>query len=185
MQRLGLRRMFTKLEQRSWLKLKQAGIKQQKSYRGLEEACGTAALPYRTVARWVQAFRCRPLRPDNQQNRGCQRHHARPHRWERVLHNFGEYIECLWKYELCRCAVSKVTADLPKLKFHPIVFRNKIKLFFVVYISTYVKINTSVRRMLRLLTVDRPPLPRNFGVKCRIVFFKISDLKLPIFLQFI
>ena len=49
--------MFTKLEKRSWLKLKQAGAKQQKSYRGLEEACGTAGLPYRTVARWVQAFR--------------------------------------------------------------------------------------------------------------------------------
>ena len=72
--------MVTKLEQRSWLKLKQAGAKQQKSYRGLEEACGTA---------------------------------------ERVLHNFGEYIEGLWKYELCRCAVSKVTAALPKLKFQP------------------------------------------------------------------
>ena len=50
-QRLGLTRMFTKLEQRSWLKLKQAGAKQQKRYRGLEEACGTAALPYRTVAK--------------------------------------------------------------------------------------------------------------------------------------
>ena len=42
-----------------------------------------------------------------------------PHRWERVLHNFGEYIEVLLKYELCRCAVSKVTAALPKLKFQP------------------------------------------------------------------
>ena len=41
------------------------------------------------------------------------------HRWERGLHNFGEYIEGLWKYELCRCAVSKVTAALPKLKFQP------------------------------------------------------------------
>ena len=77
-QRLGLRRIFTKLEQCSWLKLKQAGAKQQNSYRGLEEACGTTALPYRTVARWVQAFRYRPLRPDHQQNRGCQRHHATP-----------------------------------------------------------------------------------------------------------
>ena len=111
--------MFTKLEQRSWLKLKQAGAKQQKSYRGLEEACGTTALPYRTAARWVQAFRCRPLRPDHQQNRGCQRHHATPSSLERVLHNFGEYIEGLWKYELCRCAVSKATAALPKLQFQP------------------------------------------------------------------
>ena len=119
MQRLGLRRMFTKLEQRSWLKLKQAGAKQQKSYRGLEEAWGSAALPYRTVARWVQAFRCRPLRPDHQQNRGCQRYHATLSSLGTVLHTFGEYIEGLWKYELCRCAVSKVTAALPKLKFQP------------------------------------------------------------------
>ena len=114
--------MFTKLEQRSWLKLKQAGAKQWKSYWGLDEACGTAALPYRTVARWVQAFRCRPLRPDHQQNRGCQGIMRLPHRWERVLHNFGEYIEGLWKYELCRSAVSKVTAALPKLKFQPSYF---------------------------------------------------------------
>ena len=119
-QRLGLRRMFTKLEQRSWLKLKQAGAKQQKSYWGMEEACGTAALPYRTVARWVQAFRCRPLRPDHQHSTGAAKGIMRLlHRWERVLHNFGEYIEGLWKYELCRCAVSKVTAVLPKLKFQP------------------------------------------------------------------
>ena len=42
-----------------------------------------------------------------------------PHRWECVLRNFGEYIEGLRKYELCRCAVSKVTAALPKVKFQP------------------------------------------------------------------
>ena len=42
-----------------------------------------------------------------------------PHRWERVLHNFGVYIEGLWEYELCRYAVSKVTAALPKLKLQP------------------------------------------------------------------
>ena len=41
------------------------------------------------------------------------------HRWERIQHNVGEYIEGLWKYELCRCAVSKVSAALPKLKFQP------------------------------------------------------------------
>ena len=83
--------MFTKLEQRSSLKLKQAGAKQQKSYQGLEEA----ALPYRTVARWVQAFRCRPLRPDHQQKGAAKGIMRLPHRWERVLHNFGEYIEGL------------------------------------------------------------------------------------------
>ena len=111
--------MFTKLEQRSWLKLKQTGAKQQKSYRGLEEACGTAALPYRTAARWVQAFRCRLLRPDHQKTGAAKGIMRLPHRWELVLHNFGEYIEGLWKYVLCRCAVSKVTAALPKLKFQP------------------------------------------------------------------
>ena len=46
-----------------------------------------------------------------------------PHHWERVLHNFGEYIEGLRKYELCRRAVSKVTAALPKLKFQPLYYQ--------------------------------------------------------------
>ena len=76
--------MLNKLEQRSWLKLKQAGAKQQKSYRGLEEVCDTAALPYRTVARWTI------------NKTGAAKGIVRlPHRWERVLHNFGEYIEGL------------------------------------------------------------------------------------------
>ena len=115
--------MFTKLEQRSWLKLKQAGAKQQKSYRGLEEVCGTAALPYRTVARWVQTFRCRPLRPDHQQNRGLPKASCDSLIAGNVFYiTLGEYIEGLWKYELCRCAVSKVTEALPKLKFQPSYF---------------------------------------------------------------
>jgi len=42
-----------------------------------------------------------------------------PHRWEHVLHNVGEYIEGLWKFEHCRFAVLKVTAALPQLKFQP------------------------------------------------------------------
>ena len=87
--------MFTKLEQPSWLKLKQAGTKHQKSYRGLEEACGTAALPYRTAASWVQAFLCRPLRKDHQQTGAAKGIMRLPHRWERVLRNGGEYIEGL------------------------------------------------------------------------------------------
>jgi len=57
-QRLGLRRIFTKSEQRSWLKIEAGrGKTARECYRGLVEVCGTAALPYRTVARWVQAFR--------------------------------------------------------------------------------------------------------------------------------
>jgi len=49
--------MFTKLEQRSWLKIEAGrGKTARECYQGLVEVCGTAALPYRTVARWVQAF---------------------------------------------------------------------------------------------------------------------------------
>ena len=47
-----------KLEQRSWLKIEAGrGKTARECHRGLVEVCGTAALPYRTVARWVQAFR--------------------------------------------------------------------------------------------------------------------------------
>ncbi|KAJ4450833.1 hypothetical protein ANN_02264 [Periplaneta americana] len=50
--------MFTKLEQRSWIKIEVArGRSAQECFQGLREACGDAALPYRTVARWVKAFR--------------------------------------------------------------------------------------------------------------------------------
>ena len=50
--------MFTKLEQRSWLKIEAGrGKTARECYRGLVAVCGTAALPYRTVARWVKAFR--------------------------------------------------------------------------------------------------------------------------------
>jgi len=49
--------MFTKLEQRSWLKIEAGrGKTARECYRGLVEVYGMAALPYRTVARWVQAF---------------------------------------------------------------------------------------------------------------------------------
>ncbi|KAJ4433002.1 hypothetical protein ANN_15259 [Periplaneta americana] len=50
--------MFTKLEQRSWIKIEVTrGRSAQECFQGLREACGDAALPYRTVARWVKAFR--------------------------------------------------------------------------------------------------------------------------------
>ncbi|PNF14876.1 hypothetical protein B7P43_G05136 [Cryptotermes secundus] len=50
--------MFTKQEQRSWLKIEVArGRSARNCYQGLREACGDAALPYRTVARWVKLFR--------------------------------------------------------------------------------------------------------------------------------
>ena len=50
--------MFSKREQRTWLKIECArGRTARECHQGLQEACGAAALPYRTVARWVAAFR--------------------------------------------------------------------------------------------------------------------------------
>ena len=49
--------MFTKVEQRSWIKIEVArGRSAQECFQGLREACGDAELPYRTVARWIKAF---------------------------------------------------------------------------------------------------------------------------------
>ena len=50
--------MFTKLKQRSWIKIEVARCRSiQGCFQGLREACRDAALPYRTVAWWVIAFR--------------------------------------------------------------------------------------------------------------------------------
>lgn len=50
--------MFSKQEQRIWLKIECArGRNARQCHQGLREACGADALPYRTVARWVQAFK--------------------------------------------------------------------------------------------------------------------------------
>ena len=50
--------MFSKLEQRSWIKIEVArGKNARECHYGLREACGDDALPYRTVARWVATFR--------------------------------------------------------------------------------------------------------------------------------
>ena len=49
--------MFTKLEQHSWIKIEVArGRSTHDCFQGLREACGTAALLYRTVAQWIKAF---------------------------------------------------------------------------------------------------------------------------------
>ncbi|KAJ4435406.1 hypothetical protein ANN_18021 [Periplaneta americana] len=49
--------MFAKLEQRFWIKIEMSrGRSAQECFQGVREACGNAALPYRTVARWVKAF---------------------------------------------------------------------------------------------------------------------------------
>ncbi|KAJ4426711.1 hypothetical protein ANN_26509 [Periplaneta americana] len=49
--------ILTQLEQRSWIKIEMAqGRSAQECFQGPREACGDAALPYRTVARWVKAY---------------------------------------------------------------------------------------------------------------------------------
>ena len=49
--------MFTKLDQRSWIKIEVArGHSTQECFQGLREACDNAALPYCTVAEWVKVF---------------------------------------------------------------------------------------------------------------------------------
>ena len=64
--------MFTKQEQRTWLKIQcSRGHTARQCHEGLVEACGDVALPYRMVARCVRAF-----------NEGCDniKHMARPGR---------------------------------------------------------------------------------------------------------
>ena len=109
--------MSTKLEQCSWLKLKQAGEKQQ---RVTEDWKRLAVWQHYRIGQLQGGFK--PSAVDHSvrtiNKTGAAKCTMRLlHRSERVLHNFGGYIEGLWKYELCRCAVSKVTAALPKLKF--------------------------------------------------------------------
>jgi len=91
--------MFSKQEQRSWIKIECArGRTARQSHQGLQEACGEFALPYRTVARWVKAL--------NEGRQAVDRYIPTinttgaaegilglPHRWQRVVHNVGDYIE--------------------------------------------------------------------------------------------
>ncbi|PNF35582.1 hypothetical protein B7P43_G02399 [Cryptotermes secundus] len=66
--------MFTKQEQRSWIKIEVArGCSVRNCYQGLREACGDAALPYRAVARWVKLFR------EGRDAVQASRHSGRPH----------------------------------------------------------------------------------------------------------
>jgi len=80
--------MFTKLEQRSWLKIEAGrGKTARECYRGLVEVCGTAALPYRTVARWVQAFRA------GRQNATDQPRPGRPSATEAQVSSVAKLLE--------------------------------------------------------------------------------------------
>ena len=72
-----------------------------------------------------------------------------PHRWERVLHKFGEYVEGLWKYELCRCALSKVRSSVAKIKIPTLVhFTGSCK--FVCSITHLVNDKLSYPRQLKI-----------------------------------
>ena len=49
--------MFSKQERRSWIKIECVRRRTAlQCHKGLQEACGESALPYRTVAGWVKAF---------------------------------------------------------------------------------------------------------------------------------
>ena len=77
------------------VKIEQAVAKQQKSYRGLEEACGTAHCRIGQLQGGVKPSAVdRSVRTINKTGaaKGIMR---LPHRWARVLHNFGEDIEGL------------------------------------------------------------------------------------------
>ena len=93
--RLGLRRMFTKLEQRSWLKLSRQG---QNSKRVTEDWKRLVVRQHCRIGQLQGGFKpsavARSVRTINKTGaaKGIMR---LPHRWERVLHNFGEYIEGL------------------------------------------------------------------------------------------
>ncbi|GBM53627.1 hypothetical protein AVEN_105509-1 [Araneus ventricosus] len=50
--------MFSKQEQRSWIKIESARSRTaQQCHQGLQEACGESGLPCRTMARWAKAFK--------------------------------------------------------------------------------------------------------------------------------
>ena len=87
--------MFTKLEQRSWLKLKQAG---ENSKRVTEDWKRLAVRQHYRIGQLQGGFQPsavdRSVRTINKTGaaKGIMR---LPHRCKRVLHNFGEYIETL------------------------------------------------------------------------------------------
>ena len=66
--------MFTKQDQCSQIKIEVArGHSAQTCFQGLQEACGDAALPHHTVARWVKLFR------EGKDSIQDSRHSGRPH----------------------------------------------------------------------------------------------------------
>ncbi|PSN49974.1 hypothetical protein C0J52_08751 [Blattella germanica] len=48
--------MFSKQEQRTWIKIECARVRMAKQCQGMQETCGAAVLLFRTVARWVAAY---------------------------------------------------------------------------------------------------------------------------------
>jgi hypothetical protein len=66
--------MFTKEDQCSRIKIEVArGRSAQTCFQGVREACGDAALPYRTVAQWVKLF------GEGSDSIQDSRHSGRPH----------------------------------------------------------------------------------------------------------
>ena len=50
--------MFSRYAQRCFIKIQVArGKSASRCFRALQEGCGREVLPYRTIARWVEAFR--------------------------------------------------------------------------------------------------------------------------------
>ncbi|PNF42584.1 hypothetical protein B7P43_G04699, partial [Cryptotermes secundus] len=80
--------MLSKQEQRSWIKIECArGRTARQCHRGLQEACGESAVPYRTVARWVKAFN------EGRQNVADMRRPGRPSVSEEEVYALSALLE--------------------------------------------------------------------------------------------
>ena len=78
--------MFSKQKKRSWIKIECArGRTARQFHQGLQEACGESALPYRTVARWVKAFK------EGHQNVADMRRPGRPSVSEEEVYALPHY----------------------------------------------------------------------------------------------
>ena len=100
-----------------------------------------------------------------------------PHHWEHVLHNFGEYIEGLWKYELCRYACIKSYGSVAKIKIPTLVFagtlclylprkRNLGKLYWRYYRSQFFPLPTMCHTVCKLYIITKAHF---LYVKCIVV----------------
>ena len=96
-----------KQEQRSYIKIAVLrGRNARQSHAELREALGVHAMPYRTVARWVETFKRFANKEDivtafrREVSHGSDTHAANgiqhlPHRWQRTVDTLGDYFEGL------------------------------------------------------------------------------------------